>query len=77
MKRNSNTRYRTIRQALEHGVVRSYSGETSCFGKRMVSFNVRYFKPFMRRKGWSVTAEWYECTESYFERFVRNHRNFR
>lgn len=68
--------YRSIKQALENGRVSLYYSRNSTLGMKMYVFAVRYFKPKLRKSGWSITAEWYECQELYFERFVKKHRNF-
>lgn len=70
-------KYNSIRKALNNGYVTSYYGNTDIFNKRKIQFIVRYNEPRKCRGGWSVTSEWYECSESYFNRFVRNHRNFK
>lgn len=72
----NNNYYRSIKQALENGRVTLYYSDISTLGKKMYTFRVKYFKPKRKESGWSITGEWYECQELYFERFVRKHRNF-
>lgn len=68
--------YRSIKQALDNGRVTLWYSRTFMTDKKIYVFSVRYFKPKLTKSGWSITAEWYECQELYFERFVRKHRNF-
>lgn len=63
--------YRSIKLALQNGrVVSSYERNGT------ISFLVKYFKPIRYKSGWSLTGEWYECTEIYFERVVKKHPNY-
>lgn len=71
MRANRKNQFRSIRRALFNGrVVLSYAGN----GK--VKFLVKFFKPVKYTSGRSLTGEWYECTERYFERIVKNHPNY-
>ena len=76
MARKIKTCYPSISKALEHGRVVNYYYGVNTFGKSRVSLNIRYFSPVVCKNGWSITAEWYECSEVYFNWFVRWHRNF-
>lgn len=42
-------------------------------------FYIRYFKPisYGPNNSWSLTGEWFECSEKYFFSFVKKHRNFK
>lgn len=74
---NRNCQFKSIKQAMEHGKVRNYQFMTNYLGRRYITFNIAYFQPMRRPAGHYITAEWYDCSESYFDRFVRKHRNFR
>lgn len=70
-------RPKSIKQALELGIV-IHSGRRKAFNfKYVYAFYVKYYIPIALEDGSSLKGEWFECSERYFKTFVRKHRNFK
>lgn len=71
-----NQRPKSITRALELGQVTRWYKRLCWDYKERYEIYVRYFTPISYGGKWSITGEWFECSERYFNSYVRNHLNF-
>ena len=77
MERKLNKRPKSITRALEFGQVIRWDKRLNYDYKEIYEIYVKYFTPFHYGNGWSVSGEWFDCSERYFNSYVRKHPNFR
>lgn len=77
MERKINKRPKSISQALELGQVIRWDKRLCWNHKERYEIYVKYFTAIRLRDNWSLTGEWFECSERFFNYYVRNHPNFK
>lgn len=67
------TAFPSIKQALGNGTITRYYNEVDRFNRTRVHFFVKYKKPIVIGAPWSITGEWYVCSEKYWKSSVSSH----
>lgn len=62
--------YQSIKQALENGKITRYYHSVDKYNRKRAHFLIKYYKPIVIGAPWSITAEWYECSEKYWQSTV-------
>lgn len=60
-------RYPSIKQALDNGYIKNYTYTYNMFRKKVVHILIEYNSFVRYPSGWSLKAEWYECSVRYWE----------
>lgn len=70
-------RPKSIKKAIELGIVIRWDKRLDWNHKERYEIYVKYFTPIRLDGKWTLMGEWFECSERYFNSFVKKHRNFK
>lgn len=73
MARKIKKAFPSIKQALENGKITRYFHEVDKYNRIRVHFFIKYYKPIVIGAPWSLTGEWYECSEKHWQSSVSWH----
>lgn len=67
----------SIKKALQLGIVTRVE-RPLCYDSRSgYQIYVKYFKPIYMNNRWRLKGDWFQCSEKYFNSYVRKHCHFR